>query len=124
MLLLCWILAIIYLLFGVVTTIWPRVVRVYANWFYSPARTRIASVVGVIVGALCWHWRHATHLPSFVGAYAIVAGASSLIYLLLPWEHVSRLYRRSIDLSDAWCRIYGVLSLFLAACFAIAARGY
>jgi len=123
MLILCWVLATIYLVFAVLAIFSPESARCWSRWFDTPIRLRVSTIFGIALGAIIYLGRNSTYLHPFVAFYGIFAVVSSLVYLVLPWKFVRKINDASINSSDSWYRFYGVITILFSFAFFIAAHG-
>jgi hypothetical protein len=121
MLVLCWVLAIIYLVLGVFTLVGPNLVRRWSLWFDEPLRIRLSAFVGIALGVIFLFGRRATHERVFVGTVGLLLLFTSLFYLFAPWHTIRLVDRLPISASDTVYRMYGVISILIAIGFLFAA---
>jgi hypothetical protein len=119
---LLWALAIFYFLFGLLAVFRPGTPRSVAPAFSRPVPIRVAGLMIMIVGAALFRAGGHTTLPLVMKTLGFLAFVEGGVLLLLPGVALIVLEWWS-ELSNAWLRVMGALSLLLSVLF-LGAAGY
>ncbi len=108
-----WVFAIYLVVVGLMTVVSPELARRMGRWFMTPLRTRLTSLLSVALGIVLFEVRHSTGLPVLVGILGLLTAIGSLVYLVLPWIAMERLYEWWLRVPDIEFRVYGAISALL-----------
>ncbi|HEY3298581.1 MAG TPA: hypothetical protein VGK34_08005 [Armatimonadota bacterium] len=123
MIVLCWIIAGIYGLLGVISLVSPKLMRQWSEWSNTPIRISISKYLALFIGIFFWSERFKTNAPAFIAAYGILVLIAGLIYSFLPRSTSVKINARMVNVSDMVYRVYGIITLLFAAGFVYAALG-
>jgi hypothetical protein len=113
MLVIIWLFAIYLVVIGLMTLGSPDVIRRMSRWFMTPMRIRVSTVISIALAVAVFAGRLETKHPMFVGLFGLLIAVTSVIYLVLPWRVQERINEWSVNLSDAWYRIFAVLYILI-----------
>ncbi|MCX6374801.1 MAG: hypothetical protein NTU88_01960 [Armatimonadetes bacterium] len=115
MLVMIWFFALYLVVIGLMTLGSPDVIRRMSRWFMTPMRIRVSTVISIALGVAVFMGRLETKYPMLVGLFGLLIAVTSVIYLVLPWRMQERINEWSVNLSDAWYRIFAVIYVLIGA---------